>query len=81
MAERTVIFYLRFFALFWEKELGTYSFPEGPRLAHAQSAWRKAQPVDGEDGGGNGLNGLEVLGPKATPAMANKLGPIEQGGA
>jgi aryl-alcohol dehydrogenase-like predicted oxidoreductase len=58
---------------------GKYSggvFPEGSRLAHAQNAWLKAQLVDGEDGGGNGLNGLEVQEPKAALAMADKLGPI-----
>ena len=58
---------------------GKYSggvFPKGSRLAHAQNAWLQAQLVDGEDGGGNGINGLEVQEPKAALAMADKLAPI-----
>ena len=32
--------------------------------------------MDGDDGGGNGINGLEVQSPKAALAMADKLTPI-----
>ena len=58
---------------------GKYSggvFPEGSRLAHEQNEWLKAQLVDGDDGGGNGINGLEIKEPKAALAAADTLGPI-----
>jgi len=58
---------------------GKYSggvFPAGSRLAHAQNDWLKKQLLDGEDGGGNGLNGLEVREPKKALAMADTLKPM-----
>eukprot|EP00940_MAST-03C_sp_MAST-3C-sp2_P001811 g1811.t1 len=60
---------------------GKYSggkFPEGSRLAQAQNAWLKKQLLDGEDGGGNGLNGLEVRNPQEALRMADSLKPIAQ---
>lgn len=58
---------------------GKYSagrFPAGSRLAHASNAWLKKQLLDGEDGGGNGLNGLEVSDPRKALAMADAIAPI-----
>jgi aryl-alcohol dehydrogenase-like predicted oxidoreductase len=55
---------------------GKYSegrFPAGSRLAHTSNAWLKKQLVEGEDGGGNGLNGLEVRDPRVALAMADKI--------
>lgn len=58
---------------------GKYSggkFPKDSRLAKEQNAWLKRQLLDGEDGGGNGLNGLEVRDPKAALRMADALKPV-----
>jgi len=60
---------------------GKYSggvFPPGSRLAHAQNDWLKKQLMEGEDGGGNGLNGLEVHEPKKALGMADALKPLSE---
>lgn len=58
---------------------GKYSgskFPEGSRLAHKKNEWLKKQLVDGEDGGGNGINGIEVHDPRVALKMCDSLEPI-----
>ena len=60
---------------------GKYSgskFPAGSRLAHKKNEWLKKQLVDGEDGGGNGINGIEVRDPRVAFKMCDSLAPIAE---
>lgn len=60
---------------------GKYSggkIPQNSRLAHAKNAWLRKQFEDGEDGGGNGINGIEVRSPDKALAMCDALVPLAE---